>query len=93
MVSSNDYFVFEVCEFVQVLEEPEEVTLYPVIGEVTSMDEDIPFHGNYFIEVMVATVSIGHHNNIKFSPFLFIFYLLLHICFHGNVWLAIWCLE
>jgi hypothetical protein len=64
MVTSNHYFIFKVvcgAKFVEILEERDEVLFAPVVGEVSSMDEDISLHCESRMQGLETAVGVGNY--------------------------------
>lgn len=64
MVAGDHNLIPEAGQFVEIVEEPNEVLLDAVVGEISSMNEDIALHVKEFIEFFIDTVGVGDDDDI-----------------------------
>lgn len=64
MVAGDHNLIPEAWQFVEIVEEPNEVLLDAVVGEISSMNEDIALHASEFIEFFIDTVSVGDDDDV-----------------------------
>jgi hypothetical protein len=67
MIARYHNFIAKI-EFLEVLEEGEEIFLSAVVGEIACVDEDVATHRQDPIELLVTAVGVRHDDHIQFLP-------------------------